>query len=171
MATEPLMICSENGAIGLEAGLRVLRAGGRALDALEAAALPVELNRQDRTVGIGGVPNLLKQVQLDAGIMDGATLSVGAVAALEGYLEPVRVARKVLELLPHSLLVGPGAARFAQEHGFEQAEHLTAEAEAQFRGWTKIPSRAWSLLTIPRLLISNSMSTASNNRATTLLSS
>ena len=133
MATEPLMICSENGAIGLEAGLRVLRAGGRALDALEAAALPVELNRQDRTVGIGGVPNLLKQVQLDAGIMDGATLSVGAVAALEGYLEPVRVARKVLELLPHSLLVGPGAARFAQEHGFEQAEHLTAEAEAQWR--------------------------------------
>jgi beta-aspartyl-peptidase (threonine type) len=133
MATEPMMMCSENGAIGLGAGLDVLRAGGSVLDALEAAALPVEQNLLDHTVGVGGVPNMLQRVQLDAGIMDGATLSVGAVAAMEGFLEPVRVARKVMERLPHSLLAGAGAERFAAEQGFERVDHLTEEAVARWK--------------------------------------
>jgi isoaspartyl peptidase/L-asparaginase-like protein (Ntn-hydrolase superfamily) len=123
------MIASEGGEVGLAAGLGVLRVGGSALDAVEAAVRVVESNEADHHVGVGGLPNLLGEVELDASIMDGATRQAGAVAAVAGFPHPISIARAVCERLPqHLLLVGAGAERFADEAGIERGPTLTDEA-------------------------------------------
>ncbi|MGH2542821.1 MAG: isoaspartyl peptidase/L-asparaginase, partial [Ardenticatenaceae bacterium] len=127
------------GAPGFPPAMDILRKGGSALDAVEVATRAVEDNLDDTSVGRAGLPNLLGQVELDALIMDGATLAAGAVAALQGFPNPVSVARRVMETLPHALLAGEGAARFAREMGFEQAELLT---EASRRIWRARLDRA-----------------------------
>jgi beta-aspartyl-peptidase (threonine type) len=66
---------------------------------------------------------------LDASIMVGSTRAFAAVAALRGFPNPISVARAVLERLPqHALLVGEGAAQFADDCGFTRADLLTEEA-------------------------------------------
>jgi beta-aspartyl-peptidase (threonine type) len=128
------MIASERGEVGLAAGIDVLRADGCALDAVEATIRVVEANVEDHYVGVGGLPNLLGVVELDAGIMDGATRRAGAVGAVTGFPHPISIARAVMERLPqHLLLVGAGAERFADEVGIERGETLTAEAERLWR--------------------------------------
>ncbi|HEV7214210.1 MAG TPA: N(4)-(beta-N-acetylglucosaminyl)-L-asparaginase, partial [Chloroflexota bacterium] len=122
------------------AAVAVLAAGGSALDAVEAGIKPVELNPADQSVGVGGLPNMLGQVELDASIMDGCSRAAGAVGALQGYAHPIALARKVMELLPHVFLVGDGAARFAEECGYTRQELLTLAArEAWQRRLTEAP--------------------------------
>jgi beta-aspartyl-peptidase (threonine type) len=123
-----LVVASKNGIVGIDAAVRVLKAGGSAVDAVEAGVRLVEANPDDHSVGYGGFPNLIGQVELDAAIMDGRDLTAGAVAALQGYPFAISVARKVMVTLPHVFLVGQGAARFAAEMGFEQRDLLTDEA-------------------------------------------
>jgi len=128
------MIASERGEVGLPAGVGLLRAGGTAMDAVEAAIRVVEANEADHYVGVGGLPNLLGEVELDASIMDGATRRAGAVAAVTGFPHPISIARAVAERLPqHVLLVGAGAERFADEAGIERGETLTDEARQMWR--------------------------------------
>jgi beta-aspartyl-peptidase (threonine type) len=128
------MIASERGEVGLAAGVALLRDGGSAMDAVEAAIRVVESNEADHYVGVGGLPNLLGEVELDASIMDGATRQAGAVAAVTGFPHPISIARAVLERLPqHVLLVGAGAERFAGEAGLERGETLTEEARQLWR--------------------------------------
>ncbi|MBY8883325.1 N(4)-(beta-N-acetylglucosaminyl)-L-asparaginase [Streptomyces sp. PTM05] len=132
--TAPVIIGSERSEIGLPFGMRVLRAGGSALDAVEAAMRACEDNTADHYVGTGGLPNARGEVELDASVMTGSDRRFGAVAALRGYPNPISVARAVLERLPqHSLLVGEGAALFARECGFVEGELLTPEARAIWR--------------------------------------
>jgi len=126
--TTPLLVASSNAAVGFPAAMEGLRDRGRALDAVEIAVRAVEDNPEDHTVGYGGLPNLIGQVELDALIMDGRTLAAGAVAALKGFRHPVSVARRVMEELPHVMLAGEGAAYFAREMGFQAEELLTDEA-------------------------------------------
>jgi len=125
-----IIIASANGAIGLPAAWAMLQAGGSALDAVELATRLVEDNPDDHSVGYGGYPNLLGEVELDASIMDGATLRSGAIGALRGYRHPISLARRVMEDLPHVMLVGEGAARFAAELGMP-SENLLTNAAAQ----------------------------------------
>ena len=128
------MIASERGEVGLAAGIGLLRAGASALDAVEAAVRVVESDTGNHTVGVGGLPNLLGQVELDASIMDGATRQAGAVAAVTGFPHPISIARAVCERLPqHLLLVGAGAERFADEVGIERGPTLTDEARRRWR--------------------------------------
>jgi beta-aspartyl-peptidase (threonine type) len=128
-----IIIASSNGDIGLPIAWDILRAGGSAIDAVEAATRIVEDNPDDHSVGYGGYPNLLGEVELDASIMDGTTLRAGAVGALRGYRHPISVARRVMEELPHVMLAGEGAARFAAELGMEREELLTDEAAHTWR--------------------------------------
>src|SRR2546426_481929 len=90
--------------------MRILVRGGSALDAVEACAKILEADTTDTSVGRGGKPNVLGEVELDASIMDGTTHRTGAAAALVGYLHPISVARAVMERTPHVFIVGDGAA-------------------------------------------------------------
>ena len=100
----------------LAAGWRVLERGGAALDAVEEAVVLME---DDDTfdAGRGSFLNRDGKVQLDALIMDGATLRAGGVGCVERLRNPVRAARKVLSQSPHVYFVGEGAEQFAAEHG------------------------------------------------------
>ena len=127
-------MASERGEVGLAAGMALLRAGSSAMDAVEAAVRVVEANEADHYVGVGGLPNLLGEVELDASVMDGATRRAGAVAAVTGFPHPISIARAVCERLPqHLLLVGAGAERFADEVGIERGPTLTDEAMQMWR--------------------------------------
>ena len=130
---EPILVASENGRAGMLAAMDLLRQGGRALDAVELACRITEDDPADHSVGFGGMPNALGQVELDASIMDGRSLRSGAVAALMGYGNPITLARKVMDESPHVLLVGRGAERFAAEMGMQPAEMRTAEALGLWR--------------------------------------
>ncbi len=120
-----VIVASGNGASALPAGVRILSRGGSALDAVEACAKIIEADTTDTSVGRGGKPNVLGEVELDASIVDGTTHRTGAVAALKGYLHPITVARGVMERTPHVFIVGDGAARFAREIGAETTQNLT----------------------------------------------
>jgi len=128
-----IVIASENGRVGIAEAMRVLRCGGSALDAVEIGIRLVEDNAEDETVGVGGIPNLLGVVQLDASIMDGRTRACGAVGAVRGYVHPISIARQVMEELPHVFLVGEGAERFAAEIGAERRQLLTDQAADTWR--------------------------------------
>lgn len=128
-----IVVSSANGAVGIEQAMEVLRAGGSALDAVEQATRLVEADPDDHTVGYGGYPNLLGEVELDASIMDGRTLEAGAVGGLKGYKYAITLARAVMEQLPHVMLVGEGAARFAAELGFQKEDLLTEAAAEVYR--------------------------------------
>lgn len=97
-------------------GAAILRRGGTALAAAEAAVRQLE---DDATfnAGTGSVRNREGEIEMDAAIMDGATLDIGAVAALRRVRNPVSVAAGLLGELP-VLLVGDGAERFARQQGF-----------------------------------------------------
>lgn len=114
---------------------QLMREGKSALEAMEQGIRLVELNVEDQSVGRGGFPNALGQVELDAGVMDGRTRASGAVGALQGFLHPVSVAYAVKDLLPHVLLVGEGAAKFAAEIGAERGENLTDQTRQAWLDW------------------------------------
>ncbi len=98
------------------AGWRVLDRGGSALDAVEEAVVIME-DDESFDAGRGSFLNREGKVQLDALIMDGATLRAGGVGCVERIANPVRAARKILSESPHVYFVGEGAERFAEEHG------------------------------------------------------
>ena len=100
----------------IAAGWRVLESGGAALDAVEESVVIME-DDEAFDAGRGSFLNREGKVQLDALIMDGATLRAGGVGCVEHIANPVRAARKVLSESPHVYFVAEGAEKFAQEHG------------------------------------------------------
>ena len=123
-----LIIASHNGAIGIADAMHSLKNGGSAMDAVEIGIRAVETNPDDHTVGYNGYPNILGELELDASIMDGKTLNSGAVALMRGFPYAISVARQVLERrLPHVLLAGEGAERFAREIGAEQWDDMLTD--------------------------------------------
>jgi beta-aspartyl-peptidase (threonine type) len=132
---KPFIIGTANSRDMLHAGAEILRKGGSAIDAVEAAIRLVEANPNDTSVGLGGIPNLLGEVELDASIMDGKTLRTGAVGAVKGYLHVISIARKVMEVTPHVMLVGEGAGLFAGKMGFKRQDLSTLESRAAYKAF------------------------------------
>ena len=123
----------------LEAGAKVLKAGGSSLDAVEAAVRVLEDNPLFNA-GKGAVFTAEGRNELDASIMDGATLRAGAVAGVTRTRNPVSLARAVMEKSPHVLLVREGADQFSKENGLEQVEpeyFRTEERWKQLEAWRK----------------------------------
>ena len=129
LMVKPFIMGTHNSRNMLRIGAAILRAGGSAMDAVEASIKAVELNPQDTSVGLGGIPNVMGIPQLDASIMDGRNLQAGAVAGIKRFKNPISIARKVMEETPHVLLVGEGADQFAEASGFESTELLTTSAK------------------------------------------
>ncbi len=120
---------------GHEKTISMLKNGSSSLDAIEEGIKLVESDPGAGWVGYGGHPNLLGKIELDAGIIDGSNLHAGAVGALSGYSHPISVARKVMEELPHVLLVGDGACRFAKDCHAEEGENMTPKTRSDWENW------------------------------------
>ena len=103
----------------------ILEAGGAALDAAEAAAKYAEEDAEVNSVGLGGLLTAEGRLELDAAVMDGSTLGVGAVGAVAGYVNACRIARIVMEHTRHNIIAGEGAAKLAAAHGMAQNETAT----------------------------------------------
>lgn len=137
MGVKPFLIGTRNAKAFLPIGVKILREGGSAIDAVEAAVRGVEDNPLDTSVGYGGIPNILGDVELDASIMDGRTLKTGAVGAVKHFKNPISIARKLMEEAHHVLLVGEGAEVFADAVGFERSELLTDYSKKLYEAFVK----------------------------------
>jgi L-asparaginase / beta-aspartyl-peptidase len=100
----------------LRAGEEILRRGGTAADAVQAAVMSLE-DCPLFNAGRGSVYTSDQTHEMDAAIMEGTTLRAGGVAGVHGVRNPVRLARHVMEASGAVLLAGEGAQRYAREHG------------------------------------------------------
>jgi N4-(beta-N-acetylglucosaminyl)-L-asparaginase len=133
----PIVISTWNhGLAANEAAWSVLSKGGKALDAVEAGVRVSESDPEVTSVGYGGTPDRDGRVTLDACIMN-ENGDCGSVACLEHIMNPISVARLVMEKTPHVMLVGEGALKFALEQGFKKENLLTKKAEEEWKEWLK----------------------------------
>lgn len=131
----PVVISTwDSGLTANRAAWRILRKGGRTLEAVEAAGRASEAE-PSCCVGLAAYPDRDGRVTLDSCIMDGNG-DCGAVSFLERVKHPVSVARKVMENTPHVLLSGEGAQRFAVAQGFPlEPAVLSPDAEKEWKKW------------------------------------
>jgi beta-aspartyl-peptidase (threonine type) len=116
------------------AGYAVLAGGGTALDAVEAAVRVLE-DDPVFDAGYGSVLNSAGCVEMDAVVVDGATLAIGAVVGIDNVRHPVTVARRVMQTTPHCMLAGEGAKAFAAACGepvVEPSNLVTPGARAEW---------------------------------------
>ncbi|KCZ92533.1 putative asparaginase [Hyphomonas hirschiana VP5] len=108
--------------VSLEAGAAVLREGGSALDAVEAAVLTMEDDALFNA-GLGAVFTAEGTHELDASIMDGRDRNAGAVAGVMRVKNPIKAARAVMEKSEHVMFAAEGADAFAQDQGLEMVDN------------------------------------------------
>ncbi len=125
----------------IAAGWAVLARGGSAVDAVEAAVVVME-DDEAFDAGRGSFLTSDGRVQLDALMMDGATLRSGGVGCVEKIRNPIRAARKVLDDSPHVYLVGEGAERFAREHGIQMCTNGELIIEREVKRLREAQARA-----------------------------
>jgi N4-(beta-N-acetylglucosaminyl)-L-asparaginase len=113
-----LLLANKEAWPGFSTTIEMLRDGAISLDAMVAGISKVESEVDVRSVGYGGWPNMLGHMELDAAVMDGNTRDVGSVGAVPDTLPVARLAHEVMKRLPHVMLSGEGARRFANEIGF-----------------------------------------------------
>jgi len=130
-----VLVTSANGVEAAKAARQALIQGYDPLDAAIVGVNVNELDPNDMSVGYGGIPNEEGVVQLDACVMDGRTLRAGAVGALEGCKTPSKVAKLVMERTDRVFLVGAGAAKFANAHGFPPEDLLTTKTRKIWLYW------------------------------------
>jgi len=167
---KPLVVSTwRHGVPANEAAWPVLAGGGRALDAVEAGVRVCEADPEVTSVGYGGRPDREGHVTLDACIMDERG-EAGAVAFLQDIMHPISVARKVMELTPHVMLVGEGARRFAVAQGFPEQDLLTDRARADWQEWLKTGEyKPWTPPTDPKSTSSARPKPADNHDTISML--
>jgi N4-(beta-N-acetylglucosaminyl)-L-asparaginase len=145
-ATRPVVIASANGIRGVARAYDMItRQNADTLDAIIAGVNIQELDPEDQSVGLGGLPNEEGVVQLDASCMHGPTKRAGAVGALEDIATPSLVAKAVMDYTDHIMLVGAGAKKFALEMGFREQNLLTEKSRKDWLRWKAClsPADAW----------------------------
>ncbi|MFC3878798.1 N(4)-(beta-N-acetylglucosaminyl)-L-asparaginase [Algoriphagus namhaensis] len=135
---KPLILSTWNHGLPANANaLDSLRNGGSILDAVEVGVRTTELDLDNLSVGLQGLPDREGIVTLDASIMTGDG-ACGSVAFLRQIKHPISVARKVMEETPHVMLAGEGARQFAMAQGFPlEKEELSPGAEKAYEEWRK----------------------------------
>ena len=156
---------------GFETTVELLRRDGAGIDAMVAGIAKVEREAKVRSVGYGGWPNMLGEMEFDAGVMDGTTRDVGAVGAVPGTLPVSALAHEVMKHLPHVMLTGAGARRFATERGFAVDEVLHPDSRRVW--WEKLekemsPQQRAAFPDIPLAPLSNTITDPERVRDTTV---
>ncbi len=141
----PVIVASANGLRGVKVAYDQIASGTDTLDAVIAGVNIQELDPDDQSVGLGGLPNEEGVVQLDASCMHGPTRRAGAVACLEDIATPSLVAKAVMDYTDHILLVGDDAKRFAVRMGFRTQTLLTEKSRQDWLRWKSRLNRsdAW----------------------------
>ena len=145
-AGPPVVVASANGIRGVARAYdMIVRQNADTLDAIIAGVNIQELDPEDQSVGLGGLPNEEGVVQLDASCMHGPTKRAGAVGALEDIATPSLVAKAVMDYTDHIMLVGAGAKKFALEMGFKEQNLLTEKSKRDWLRWKAClnPSDNW----------------------------
>lgn len=130
-------IASGNGLEAVRIAREAMAGGGDPAVAAVRGVAVVEADPDDMSVGLGGLPNEVCVVSLDAAVMHGPTHRAGSVAALEDTVHAAGVALKVLQTTDHVMFVGEGAKRFARQHGFPHADLLTEKAREAWLRWKR----------------------------------
>lgn len=134
--TKPRVISTwKHGLAANEEAWKIISSNGKALDAVEQGVRVTENDLNNRSVGLGGLPDRDGHVTLDASIMDEQG-RCGSVACLERIKNPISVARAVMDKTPHAMLVGEGAQKFAVDNGFKlESKKLNPESERLWKEW------------------------------------
>lgn len=121
--------------MGIKVAYDKIVSGTDTLDAIIAGVNCVELDPDDQSVGLGGLPNAEGVVQLDASCMHGPSKRAGSVCAIEGIATPSNVAKAVMDYTDHVMLAGHDAKRFALAMGFKEQNLLTEKSKADWEKW------------------------------------
>jgi N4-(beta-N-acetylglucosaminyl)-L-asparaginase len=124
-----LLVANKEAWPGFPTSVQMLREGANSLDALVAGISKVESEVKVRSVGYGGWPNMIGNMELDAAVMDGNTREVGSVGAVPNTLPVAALAHEVMKRLPHVMLTGDGARLFASEIGFPEEDVLFEDSK------------------------------------------
>ncbi|MFP6866806.1 MAG: isoaspartyl peptidase/L-asparaginase [Roseibacillus sp.] len=134
----------------LEAGQKILEAGGSSLDAVEAAIRLMEDNPVFNA-GRGAVLNANGEAELDASIMDGRTKKCGAVASATRTRHPITVSRLIMEKTRHILLGAEGVDAFAQKMGAERQERSWFVTDRQRERLERLQKKSGALTPVEDL--------------------
>jgi len=135
---KPLILSTWNhGVPANEAAVAKLKSGGSILDAVEVGVKVTELDMDNLSVGLQGLPDREGITTLDASIMTGDG-NCGTVAFVRQVKHPISLARMVMEKTPHVMMVGEGARQFAIAQGFPMEEEvLSPKAAIEYEKWKK----------------------------------
>lgn len=131
----PTVVSSANGLRGVKVAYDKITKGEDPLDAIIAGVNIQELDPDDQSVGLGGLPNEEGVVQLDASCMHGPTKRAGSVSSIEDIATPSLVAKAVMDYTDHIMLVGAGARKFALAMGFKPQNLLTEKSRQDWMRW------------------------------------
>ena len=156
---------------GFDTTVALLKQDSAGIDAMIAGIAKVEREAKVRSVGYGGWPNMLGEMEFDAGVMDGTTRDVGAVGAVPATLPVSALAHEVMKHLPHVMLTGAGARRFATERGFALDDTLHPDSKRVW--WERLqkemtPAQLAAFPDIPLAPLSNTITDPERVRDTTV---
>jgi len=156
---------------GFDTTVDLLKGGGAGIPSMVSGIAKVEREAKVRSVGYGGWPNMLGEMEFDAGVMDGTTRDVGAVGAVPATLPVSALAYEVMQHLPHVMLTGAGARRFATERGFALDEVLHPDSKRVW--WERLqkemsPQQLAAFPDIPLAPLSNTITDPERVRDTTV---
>lgn len=114
--------------LGVEKASPLLAQGQSSGDVVEEAISAIEDYPYFKSVGYGGLPNSIGELEMDSAFMNGDNFQIGAIAGVKDIANPIRVSRRLSQERVNNFLVAQGAQEYAKEQGFEPKTMLTARA-------------------------------------------